>query len=196
MKNIAAIVFIFVGFALGGMLSKMWYSPKYSSQQEATVLLEKIEAVKKLITVEGQFSEVYSYSDYQGYFTWFFDKKALLRVRATVSAGYDLNQMQFRADAVTHTLFLDAMPEPRILSIDHSLDYYDLSTGLFTNFLPEDYNRMNAQAKEFIREKAQHSNLLTAAREQGVKTLEIIRFMAESAGWKLVIGKVPSVEQH
>ena len=33
------------------------------------MLLEKIQAVSKLITVEGQFSEIYNYSEYQGYFS-------------------------------------------------------------------------------------------------------------------------------
>ena len=79
---------------------------------------------------------------------------------------------------------LRALPEPQILSIDHTMDYYDISNGLFTEFSAEDYNRIQARAKGLIREQALKSNLLPAARTQGEKIVELIRFMAEGAGWK------------
>lgn len=150
------------------------------------MLLEKIQAVTKLITVEGQFSEIYNYSEYQGYFTFFWDKKILVRVRATVSAGYDLNNLHFEADPATKTIRMSALGAPQILAIDHTLDYYDVSEGLFSSFTPEDYNRINQRAKDMIRDQAMKSNLLSAAQEQAVKITDLIRFMVESAGWKLV----------
>lgn len=155
------------------------------------MLLEKIQAVAKLTTVEGEFSEIYNYSEYQGYFTMLWDKKVLVRVRAKVSAGYDLNHLQMDADPVTKTIRMSALPEPEILSIDHSLDYYDISEGLFATFSPEDYTRINQRAKDLIRDQALKSNLMPAAREQAVKMLDLIRFMVESAGWKLVISDEP-----
>jgi hypothetical protein len=44
-----------------------YFQPRKRSVEDASVILEKIEAVKKLITVEGHFSEIYNYSEYQGY---------------------------------------------------------------------------------------------------------------------------------
>jgi len=174
-------------FALGGWASYQYFSARSKPVEDSTVLLEKIQAVTKLIAVEGQFSEVYNYSEYQGYFSLFWDKKVLVRVRATVSAGYDLERLHLEADPKAKVVRMSALPAPQILSIDHTLDYYDISEGLFASFSPEDYNRINQRAKDLIRDQALKSNLLPAARDQAAKMLDLIRFMVETAGWRLEI---------
>ena len=162
--------------------------PKSDTRMEnASILLEQLRTVAKLTTVEGQFSEIYNYSEYQGDFGFFWDKKALVRVRATVSAGYDLNAVNIRIDSVRHIVQIGPLPEPQILSIDHNIDYYDLSEGLFEAFSTEDYNRINARAKEQIREKAQQGPLLPAAREQAQKILEVLGMMVKNAGWEVEV---------
>lgn len=182
-KRLLQLVAVLAAFALGGWLSWRFFAPHHKPVEESTVLLEKIQAVAKLTTVEGQFSEIYNYNEYQGYFTLFWDKRALVRVRATVAAGYDLGTLHFEADPATRTIRMSALPEPEILSVDHTLDYYDVSEGLFASFAPEDYNRINQRAKDLIREQALKSTLLPAAREQADKITGLIQFMVESAGW-------------
>jgi hypothetical protein len=179
---------VVAAFLIGGWLSWRYFSAGPKPVEDATVLLEKIQAVAKLSTVEGTFSEIYNYSEYQGYFTFFWDKKVLVRVRATVSAGYNLERLQVTADPLTKTVRMRGLPRAEILSIDHTLDYYDISEGLFTSFSPEDYNRINQRAKDLIRDNALKSNLLSQAEEQGAKMLDLIRFMVEGAGWKLDTG--------
>jgi hypothetical protein len=186
-KSIFQTIFLIVAFVVGAWLSYQYFAPKNRSVESASVLLEKIQAVAKLVTVEGQFSEIYNYSEYQGYFTFFWDKKILVRVRATVSAGYDLNNLHMEADPVNKVIHMSAMGAPQILSIDHTLDYYDISQGLFSTFTPEDYTRINQRAKDMIRDQAMKSNLLPAAQEQATKIMDLIRFMVENAGWKLEI---------
>lgn len=186
-RSIISLTLLIAMFALGGWLSYRFFAPNNKPTEDSTVLLEKIQAVSKLITVEGQFSEIYNYNEYQGYFSMLWDKKVLVRVRATVSAGYDLNELHIMADPLTHTIRVSALPEPQILSIDHSIDYYDISEGLFSSFTPEDYTRINQRAKDLIRDQALKSNLLPSAREQANKMFDLMRFMAESSGWKLEI---------
>ena len=70
-----------------------------SEEERSTVLLERIKTVAKLVTVEGYFSEVYDYKSYWGYDFSPFRKKALVRVKARVSVGYDLDQMKIEAQA-------------------------------------------------------------------------------------------------
>jgi hypothetical protein len=82
---------------------------------------------------------------------------------------------------------MSGLPKPQILSIDHTLDYYDISEGLFSSFSPEDYTRINQRAKDLIRDSALRSNLLSEADAQGAKMLDLMRFMIEGAGWKLVV---------
>lgn len=191
-KGFVQFLLLLAVFALGGWLGYQYFASKSKPVEDSAVLLEKIQEVAKLITVEGQFSELYNYSEYQGYFTFFWDKKVLVRVRATVSVGYDLERMNLEADPATRTIYMSALPEPEILSIDHSLDYYDISEGLFASFTPEDYTRINQRAKDLIRDQALKSKLMPAAREQADKMLELIQFMVESAGWTLRVASSPS----
>jgi hypothetical protein len=186
-KKLVQILVLCATFLVGGWLSYRYFAPSSRPVEQSSVLLEKIQAVAKLVTVEGQFTEIYNYSEYQGYFTFFWDKKVLVRVRATVSAGYDLEKMQVTADSLTRTIRVTMPGEPQIIAVDHTLDYYDISEGLFTSFSAEDYNRINARAKDLIREQALKSNLMVTAKEQGNKILDLMRFMTESAGWKMEI---------
>ena len=186
-KRILQTAVLIAVFAAGVWLSYQYFAPKNHAVESSSVLLEKIQAVAKLVTVEGQFSEIYNYSEYQGYFTFFWDKKILVRVRATVSAGYDLNNLHLEADPANKIIRMNALGAPQILAIDHTLDYYDISQGLFSTFTPEDYTRINQWAKDLIRDQATKSNLLPAAQEQAAKIIDLIRFMVENAGWKLEI---------
>ncbi len=195
-KNSLLGIAVLLAFIAGIFIARYYYTATRPPVENATVLLEKIRTVCKLVTVEGEFSEIYNYSDYQGYFTLLWDKKALVRVRATVQAGYDLEKMKMEANPDTKTIRITQLPEPQILAIDHSLDYYDISNGLFSSFSPEDYNRINARAKDLIREQAEKSVLLQNARAQGAKTMDIIRFMVENAGWKLELSPAPTTDKN
>ena len=189
-KRIVLIGIAVLLFFLGALLTYRFMRPEPQPVENASILLEKIREVVKLTTVEGEFTELYSYNDYSGYYTWLWDKKALIRVQAVVAVGYDLGNLNIAADSSHRILRIGPLPEPKILSIDHTLDYYDVSTGMFTDFTPEDYNRMNKNAKELIRQKALQSELLPTARKQADQIFETVRFMAESAGWEVQI--IPS----
>lgn len=182
-------------FALGFWVARSWYRQpeKVKTTEDATVILEKIKTVAKLVTVEGYFTELYNYKDYYAYDWWIFRKKALIRVQAKVSAGYDLNNLAFDVLPEQNLLVIRNIPDSaQIISIDHQLDYYDLSEGTFNSFSESDYNKMNKNARKFIEEKALQSDLLRRASEQGIEMLQVIRFMAESAGWRVQMGDKPA----
>lgn len=155
----------------------------------STVLLERIQKVAKLITVEGHFSEIYDYKDY--YWADFspFRKKALLRIKAKVSMGYDFTDFNASADADAHTITIDPLGEPEILSIDHDIDYYDISEGTFNGFTSNDYTKLSEEAKNFIRHKAETSDLKQQAEEQGEDLMDLVTMLVEQASWKLVVRK-------
>lgn len=178
-------------FALGIFVTRYFYESKMvKSEEKSDVVLERVKKVAKLITVEGYFSEVYDYKDYWGYDFGIFRKKALVRIRAKVSVGYDLNQMKMDANPRTKTITVSNLPEPSILSIDHDLDYYDISEGTFNAFTEADYNKINANAKKYIEQKAQESDLMQVARKEGNQALDLMKFIAESADWKFVVSGV------
>ncbi|HMO39287.1 MAG TPA: DUF4230 domain-containing protein [Saprospiraceae bacterium] len=175
-------------FALGILVTRYFYqSQQIRYVENSDVVLEKVKTVAKLISVEGYFTEVYDYKDYWGYDLSWFRKKALVRVKARVSVGYDLAQLKIDALPEERTIVVSNLPDPIILSIDHDLDYYDISQGTFNYFSEQDYNRINTNAKQFIEAKALESDLIATARKEGNQVLELMRFIAESAGWKFVV---------
>lgn len=195
-KKILIALGIVAVFALGVFVTRYMYETrKIEVQESSDVVLEQIKTVAKLISVEGYFSEVYDYKDYWGYDWSWFRKKALVRVKAKVSVGYDLGQMKIDALPEEKTIVVSNLPKPEILSIDHDLDYYDISEGTFNSFTEADYNRINTNAKKYIEARAQESNLIKTAEEEGNQALELMRFIAESAGWKFVIKSNASLEQ-
>ena len=182
-------------FVLGFLAARFFYveRPRESVEENAEVLLERIRKVAKLVTVEGYFTEVYDYKDYWGYDLPFLRKKALLRVKAKVSVGYDLERMRIDLRPGQRTILISNIPEPEILSIDHDIDYYDLSEGTFNSFSEADYNRLNARAKQYIEARALESDLMEQAAEQGNQLLEVIEFMAKSAGYRVQYVDNPGV---
>jgi Protein of unknown function (DUF4230) len=162
-------------------------SKQLNAREQSQVLLEKIKEVAKLTTVEGSFSEVYNYKDYWGYDFFPFQKKAIILVNAKVAVGYDLQKMQVTSDEATKTIFIQQQSAPEILSLEHDLSYYDISEGTFNNFSAQDYTNLQGKVKDFIREKAEQSEIKQRATLQGNKMITMLRFIVENAGWKLVI---------
>ena len=116
-----------------------------------------------------------------------FRKKALLRIKAKVSMGYDFTQFHAEADPNKHTITINQLGEPEILSIDHDIDYYDISEGTFNGFSSADYTRLSDEAKNFIRHQAEKSDLKEQATEQGKDLMDLVTMMVEQAGWRLEI---------
>ncbi|MCB0518808.1 MAG: DUF4230 domain-containing protein [Lewinellaceae bacterium] len=185
-KNILRAALVLLVFALG-LLAARWFYKKTEAveREKATVLLERIQEVAKLVTVEGYFSEIYDYKDYYGYDFGIFRKKALIRVKAKVSFGFDLEKMKIQTLPEQKTILISGIPDPELLSIDHDLDYYDIQEGIFNSFTTEDYTRLNANAKQFIKDKAMESDLFGKAIEQRDHLFEMMKLIVESAGWKL-----------
>jgi len=189
-KQLIIIGALIMTFLAGIFLTRSFYkkdTEAENSSEKVQVLLEKIEQVSKLISVEGHFSEVYDYKEYKSYDIAMFRKKALVRVKAKVSAGYDLGQMKVSSDQLTKTIKITNIPEIEILSIDHNLDYYDITEGSFNKFSEADLNKINERAKEFIRKTALESEIVQNAEIRGNKVFELIRYMVENAGWTLEI---------
>ncbi len=179
---IAAMVILF--FVMRSWISQI---ATHKETVQADVLLNSVEKVMKLTTVEGYFSEIYDYKDY--YFSDFlpFRKKALIRVKGKVSMGYNLNRINIRSDQATRTIYIGPLPEVEILSIDHDLDYYDVTEGVFNYFTEQDFSKLTANAKELIRSKALKSQLKGQAEAQTGEMLQMLDLLISNSGWKLVV---------
>jgi hypothetical protein len=184
---------IFILMLLLALMVGTWYYMQFSifeakKAENTTIMLEKLKMVTKLIAVEGQFSELYDYKEsYEYDFFNLFSKKILLRVTAKVSVGYDFENINISIDSLARTVTLNELPQPEILSIDHDLDYYDISEGTFNAFTKDEYNLINKKAKEFISAKAQNAKLLEAAEQQKSEYLKMMEMALVSGGWQLVV---------
>ena len=184
LRRLILLAGIIIIFLLGIWTARTFTSFFQSKKEEkATILLESIKNVSKLIAVEGYFSEIYDYKEYYGFDIFLFRKKALVRVKAKVSIGYDLEKMKVEAKTSEKKIIIGQMPPPQILSIDHDLDYYDVTEGVFNGFTPEDYNKINKNAKDFIAARVKDSELFKKAEEQKNKVMESIKSIVEAAGW-------------
>lgn len=184
------LIGVLLGLA-GGILATHWFltsrNPKVS-QVQSTILLDKIKHVCKLITVEGEFSEVFAHRDGKSMFFKLLqmEKKALLIVKAKVLIGFDLTKINIEMQPEKRRVKLSQFPDPEIMSIDTDLEFYDVQKGIINKFSELDFTNINAKSKEFIREKIERSYLFDIARNQAADTVSIIRQLIDSVGWELV----------
>lgn len=194
-RTLAAIGLLAI-FGLG-FWAAGWYFHQKAEQEirsQSTVLLEKVSQVRKLVTVEGNFSELYDETNIRQFTlyvpmpsTWSFSKQAILKVTGKVLVGYDMEKINISADSLRRRIIISNLPEPRILSIDHEVEYKNIEESFFNSFTPEDYTRINKNAKAVLRRKAEESRLVDEARKEGNQMLDVMRFMVESAGWELLL---------
>ncbi len=69
---------------------------------EASILLEKVKTVLKVVSVEGQFTEIISHQQ-QGKLLGIIpqNKKAILVIKGTAMVGFDLQKLEFQIDKST-----------------------------------------------------------------------------------------------
>jgi hypothetical protein len=149
--------------------------------------LDKIRSVCKLISVEGDFAEIYRYENVKEHFLSLVSskKKALLVINAKAHIGYDLKKVLMHADIDKKKIILTNFPRPEILSIEPDIQFYDIQSGMFNFFSPEDLTRLNLEAKQHIREKIPASGLMETAKKEALQAVLLIEKIVETIGWKL-----------
>ena len=187
------IVDIILGLILGAILMYWVYSlfrkkkSKEITQQQSTVILNKIRSVCKLVSVEGDFAEIYHYENTKDRFMSLFrsKKKALIVIKATAHIGYDLNKLNMRADNDRKRIILSHFPEPEVLSIEPDLQFYDIKNGIFNSFSPTDLTNLNQEAKEHIKQKIPESGLMETAKNEAMQAVLVVEKIVETIGWTL-----------
>jgi hypothetical protein len=186
-----------LALGLGVLGAGIWYFAHTVSRHEANrmetaeVILEQMQSVTKLVTAEGYFSEIYDYKDYYRWDLQPLRKKAIMRVKAKVSVGYDLERLNFTIDSKTAHITVSDLPGPEIIAVDHDVDYYDLTSGTFNRFSEEDLNALQDHAKQFIANVALESDLADLADQRKQEIFLALGKIAETAGYTLEILAAP-----
>lgn len=160
---------------------------KELTKHQSTVLLERIKSVCQLITVEGDFAEIYKYESTKERFMSLISstKKALIVINAKARIGYDLKKIKMHADTSRKKIILTNFPQPEVLSIEPELEFYDIKNGLFNAFTPDDLTSLNKEAKSHIQEKIPQSGLMDTARREAMEAVLLMEKLVETIGWKL-----------
>ncbi|KAB5490205.1 MULTISPECIES: DUF4230 domain-containing protein [Flagellimonas] len=182
-----------LGLILGAILMYWLFSlfrkkrSKEITEHQSTVLLDKIRSVCKLVSVEGDFAEIYHYENTKDSFMSLFrsKKKALIVIKAKAHIGYDLSKLDLKADTETKRIILSHFPQPEVLSIEPDLQFYDIKNGIFNSFSPTDLTQLNQEAIHHIKEKIPESGLMETARKEALQAVLLVEKIVETIGWKL-----------
>lgn len=192
MKLIDSLGFFIFGALVGAFLYANYFgglrTPKDPMPDiNQQILMERVKKVAKLITIEGEFSNIHQYNDSYWSDVSFLRKKALIKVKARVSMGYDLKKANFEIDTENKVLKVRDLPSPEVLSIDHDLQYYDIQEGMFNSFSEAELTSIGAVAKRKLQQEAMNGPLMEQAKEEGLESLEIIKLLVEQAGWRFEV---------
>jgi len=157
------------------------------TNSQSVIIMEKIRKVWKLITVEGEFAEIYHYENTKERFMSMVSskKKAILLINAKAYVGYDLSKIKMEAVNEKKVIKLTEFPEPQILSLETDLKYYDKKEGLFNKFDSTDLTEVNSQAKEHVLLKIPESGLFETAKSEALEAVLLIQNIVETIGWTL-----------
>ncbi|WP_299617474.1 DUF4230 domain-containing protein [uncultured Tenacibaculum sp.] len=184
---------LFFGLALGAVGSYFVFQKfatvknRSVTQNQSVILLDKIKKVTKLITVEGDFSEIYHHEDTQGKLLGLISskKKAIILINAKTHIGFDFRKIKMEADTKNKTIKLSNFPEPEILSIEPNIRFYDIQDGFLNKFNSEDLTKVNQAAKDHVMQKIPESNLMQAANNEAIEAIVLMENLIEAIGWKL-----------
>ncbi len=154
---------------------------------QSTILMEKIRKVWKLITVEGEFAEIYHYENTKERFMSMVSskKRAILLINAKAYVGFDMSRIRMEAITEKKVIRLTDFPDPEVLSLETDLRYYDKKDGLFNKFDSSDLTEVNSEAKHHVLDKIPESGLLDTARSEALEAVLLVQNIVETIGWTL-----------
>lgn len=164
-----AVLLLAVGTAVGAGVFYFLYVKRSANvvTKDATILLERIEKVFKVVMAEGYFSEIYTFEDQKKLLYVLSDnKKALIIAKAKVLVGFDFAKVKLRMDDATKRMVIESFPAPEVLSIDTDYKFYDIEHGWLNRFNPQDYTNLLNDAKQQMNDKALQSDLPRIANNQ------------------------------
>ncbi len=187
----------FVGLlVMGGLffLYRKFTSKNTDVEIESTTIMKSVESISKLMVLEGNFTETYTYQENSKIF---FDlipqeKKAIIILNAKVLVGYDLKKMVIFIDKENKRVVIEKLPKEEI-NIIPDLKFYDIQASTFTSFDKNDINKVQADAKHKIEQQIEKSSLKIQARQRLIENLGSLVNISKAIGWT-VEDKTNSIE--
>lgn len=182
------------GFLIGilvmaalAMLYRVFFKSKNAEVDiEATTIMKSVESISKLMVLEGQFTETYTYQERSKVF---FDlipleKKAIVILNAKVIIGYDLKKMVIFVDKENKRVVIEKLPQEEV-NIIPDIKFYDIQASTFTSFNKDDINKVQDDAKAKIEQQIEQSTLKLQARQRLLENLNSLVQISNAIGWKV-----------
>ncbi|WP_343328711.1 DUF4230 domain-containing protein [Polaribacter staleyi] len=182
------ILGLVIGLGISYLISQKFSLSKKKSltEKQSVILLDKIKKVSKLITVEGDFSEIYHHENTKENFWGFTSKKkAIILIHAKAHIGFDFRKIKLEANTEKKEIVMSDFPQPEVVSIECDIKFYDLKNGYLNKFDTEDLTTLNKEAKEHVLAKIPESNLIRLANKEALEAILLIENLVETIGWKL-----------
>ena len=162
---IAALCIMVLGTVIA--VSDIRKKSKETTTIKSNMVLESLHSVLKVVTAEGQFTEIIDFSHTSQKLSILSStKKALIIAKATVAMGYDFSKMEWDINEKDGSIKLINLPDPHIISVTPDINYYNIENGLFNRFNNEDLNKIQEQCMTQVKEIAMQSNLPNLAAAQ------------------------------
>ena len=182
------ILGLVIGLGVSYVISQRFSLSKKKNlvEKQSVILLDKIKKVSKLITVEGDFSEIYHHENTKENF-WGFSskKKAIVLIQAKAHIGFDFRKIKLEANTKNKEIVLSDFPQPEVVSIECDIKFYDIKNGYLNKFNTEDLSTLNKEAKEHVLSKIPESNLIQLANKEALEAILLMENLVETIGWKL-----------
>ena len=183
------ILGLIVGLGISFLISQRFSLSKKKSlsEKQSVILLDKIKKVSKLITVEGDFSEIYHHENTKEKFWGIVSskKKAIVLIQAKAHIGFDFRKIKVETDTKKKSIILSEFPAPEVISIESDIKFYDVQNGYLNKFDEEDLTALNKEAKTHVLSKIPDSNLIQLASKEALDAIILIENLVETIDWKL-----------
>jgi len=179
-------IFFGIVIALVIVFGLRYCEHRKESTEQSVMIQNELRNVSKLVVAEGSYAQVYTYEDFK---TWYFDflsakKTAVVIVNAEASIAYDLSKVKTDVNEGTKTVTITNIPEPE-LTINPSIEYYDVQQDYLNPFGAEDYNKIKHQVEDSLRKVIERSSLMTNAQNRFISEIQKIYILTNSMGWTL-----------
>lgn len=183
------VLALLIGLMLGGIVFYFYDQKKQKKNTitESSLVLENIRTACKVISVEGDFTDIYSHKDQKSILFNFFTskKQALIIIKATAYVGFDLRKITLEMDYEQKRIHISNIPKPEILNIDTDADFYDITESTFNEFSPQELTQILKTAKENISQQVYNSKLIDHAKNQGLEFFKLVKIIAKSSGYQI-----------
>ena len=160
-----------VGLLGGWTLGRTFASPGAETRIDSSVVVERVQAVAKLVSSEVHVRDVVSYES-----TWMGStKRSLVIATGRVLVGFDLVPLPaIHIDEEQRRIRID-LPAARVLGVDIlELKTYDERRGLWNPFHPADRDTIYQLARKQLEASSRELGVLTHAEQSAARLMQTL----------------------